>query len=381
MLLFCAVFATAQEVYTLPDTIYTKDLKGTIDIDGYLLELIKEQTRRLHENDSLFQLAVEEQHRLDSIRRDSVLLDSLKTINKNIVVLPPAVERTLAIKKSWIKDAEADLQDVLIAIRDYRSPWRKGATVMVQMTQNFVTKNWYQGGNTNFSMLAIAQGYLNYQSNKFTWQNSCEWRGGFSTVSGDTCHKVNTSEDYFRLYSKAGYEFYKDMHIIFSGEYQMNLLPTYQENSNFMKTAFASPIRLNLGVGADFRPVRGLSISLNPLAYKMIYVQDTINTNPNDFGVEKGTHLLSEFGSSIRVDYLWKPVREFTMDTRFYMYTNYERVEIDLEVTGNFIINRFLTARVSLHPRYDNTVILEGDEMAKMQFKELLSIGFSHQFR
>ncbi len=355
-------------------------MPSTVNLDDYLLDLVAEQSRQLAENDSLFQIALLEQHRLDSIRQDSILLDSLKTINKDIVILPPSVAR-LAVEKSWIKDAEADREDVLIAIRDYKSPWRKGATVMVQMTQNYVTKNWYQGGATSFAMLGIAQGFINYQSNRFTWQNTGEWRGGFSTVSGDTCHKVNTTEDYFRLYTKAGYEFYKDMHVILSGEYMMNLLPTYQENSNLMKTAFASPIRLNLAAGVDFRPVQGLSITLNPLAYKMIYVQDTIRTNPNDFGVEKGRNLLSEIGSSLRVDYIWKPVREFMLDTRFYMYTNYNRVEVDLEVTGNFIINRFLSARLTLHPRYDNTIILEGDEKAKLQFKELFSIGFTHQFR
>lgn len=344
------------------------------------MDLLTQQAQRIYENDSVFQLAIAEQHRLDSIRQDSILLDSLKTINKDIVYLPPAVAR-IAIEKSWIKDEEQDREDVLLAIRNYHSPWRKGATVMLQMTQNYVSPNWYQGGNTSFAMLAIAQGYINYQSDKFTWQNSGEWRGGFSTISGDTCHKVNTTEDYFRLYTKAGYEFYQNMNAIVSGEYMMNLLPTYRENSNEMKTAFASPIRMNLAVGLDFRPVQGLSIVINPLAYKLVYVWKTEHTNPNDFGVETGQNLLSEVGSSVRLDYLWKPVREFLLDTRFYMYTNYRRVEIDLEVNANFIINRFLSARVTLHPRYDNTIILEGDEKAKMQFKEFLSIGFTHQFR
>lgn len=379
-MLFCAAFVTAQNVYTYPDTIHPQDLIQTANMDEYLLRLVQEQSQRLYENDSIFQLALEEQHRLDSIRQDSILLDSLKAINKDIVFLPPSVAR-LAIEKSWIKDEEQDREDVLIAIRDYRSPWRKGASVMLQMTQNYVSPNWYQGGNTSFAMLGIAQGYINYQSDKFTWQNTGEWRGGFSTISGDTCHKVNTTEDYFRLYTKAGYEIYKEMHTILSAEYMMNLLPTYCENSYNLKTAFASPIRLNLAVGLDFRPVQGLSVVINPLAYKMVYVGDTVYTNPNDFGVEKGKNILNEAGSSVRVDYLWKPVREFLLDTRFYMYTNYSRVEIDLEVNANFIINRFLSARVTLHPRYDNTIILEGDEKAKMQFKEFLSIGFSHQFR
>lgn len=379
-MLFCAVIATAQNVVTLTDTIHPQDLINTVNMDSYLLQLVEQQSKQLSENDSIFQLAIQEQHRLDSIRQDSILLDSLKTINKNIESLPPAVAK-LAIKKSWIKDAEQDRQDVLVAIRNYRSPWRMGANVMLQMTQNFITKNWYQGGSTSFAMLGIMQGHINYQSNKFTWQNSGEWRGGFTTISGDTCHKVNTTEDYFRLYTKAGYEVYKDIHIIVSGEYIMNLLPTFQENSNNLKTAFASPIRVNLAAGLDFRLVKGLSIVVNPLAYKMVYVADTVYTNPNDFGVETGKNILNEAGSSLRVDYLWKPVREFELDTRFYMYTNYSKVEIDLEVNANFIINRFLSARLTLHPRYDNTVILAGDEKAKIQFKEFLSIGFTHQFR
>lgn len=379
-MLFCAAYVTAQNVYTYPDTIHPQDLVNTVNMDEYLMDLLTQQAQRIYENDSVFQLAIAEQHRLDSIRQDSILLDSLKTINKDVVYLPPSVAN-FAIEKSWIKDEEQDREDVLIAIRDYRSPWRKGASVMLQMTQNYVSPNWYQGGNTSFAMLGIAQGYINYQSDKFTWQNTGEWRGGFSTISGDTCHKVNTTEDYFRLYTKAGYEIYKEMHTILSAEYMMNLLPTYCENSYNLKTAFASPIRLNLAVGLDFRPVQGLSVVINPLAYKMVYVGDTIYTNPNDFGVEKGKNILNEAGSSVRVDYLWKPVREFLLDTRFYMYTNYSRVEIDLEVNANFIINRFLSARVTLHPRYDNTIILEGDEKAKVQFKEFLSIGFSHQFR
>ena len=171
------------------------------------------------------------------------------------------------------------------------------------------------------------------------------------------------------------------MHIIMSAEYMMNLLPTYQENPTNLKTGFASPIRFNLAAGVDFRPVKGLSIIINPIAYKLVYVMNTTKTNPNDFGIEQGQNKLSEFGSSVRVDYYWKPVREFALDTRFYMYTNYSRVELDLELNANFIINRFLSARLTLHPRYDNTVILEGDVKAKVQFKELLSIGFSHQFR
>ena len=46
----------------------------------------------------------------------------------------------------------------------------------------------------------------------------------------------------------------------------------------------------------------------------------------------------------------------------------------------DFIINKYLSARVMLHPRYDTEVVMEGDKRAKPQFRELISIGFAHKF-
>ena len=43
-------------------------------------------------------------------------------------------------------------------------------------------------------------------------------------------------------------------------------------------------------------------------------------------------------------------------------------------------LNRWLSARLMLHPRYDSSVVMEGDTHAKLQFRELLSIGFAHKF-
>jgi len=71
--------------------------------------------------------------------------------------------------------------------------------------------------------------------------------------------------------------------------------------------------------------------------------------------------------------------REIQIDSRLSFYTNYEKVEIDWEIVGNFTINRFLSTRISLNPRYDNTQILAAGDKARLQFKELLSFGFSYR--
>ena len=112
----------------------------------------------------------------------------------------------------------------------------------------------------------------------------------------------------------------------------------------------------------------------------LFYIRDTARVRVKDYGLKAGEQTQHNIGSSVRLEYTWKPVREVELELQFYTYTNYKDVEIDLEVNCDFIINRYLSARLELHPRYDTSVIMKGDSHAKLQFRELLSLGFAHKF-
>ncbi len=368
------VWLAAEEYSGMQDTIFADQLTQTADMDAYLLELVSQQSLQLYEQ----QLLREEQ---ETARQDSILMDSLKIVNSQLHTIENLSMPEIIVDKSLLKDIEEDRLDLLRAIQFQKTRWRKEATIIAQITQNYVTDNWYQGGNSSFAMLAQASGKIGYYGDKFTWENYGEWREGFSTVKGDSLRKVNTTDDLLKLYTKAGYRVHKQLNVTLNGEFEMHFAPVYKPNEKNMKSGFASPIRLNLGLGIDYKPVRGLSVLFSPLAYKLVYVNDTIHMKQTDFGVAVGNKLYNDVGSSIRLEYVWKPVREIELDTKFYMYTNYKSVELDLEVNCDFIINRFLSARVTLHPRYESNIIREGDTHAKIQFKELISIGFAHKFR
>lgn len=316
----------------------------------------------------------------DSIRREIAMMDSLKALNAQFEEQTHAVP-IIAVQRSLVKDAEEDQRDVMRAIRNMHTPWRKEATIIAQMTQNYVSPNWYQGGVSSFAVLSIMKGQINYYGENFTWENTGEWRAGGSTAKEDTLRYVACTDDLFRLYTKANYKAVNKLFYSFSAEFETRFFKTYKSNTTSLKSGPFSPVRLNLALGIDYKPIKGMSISFSPLAYKMIHVADTVNMNKADYGIEAGKKTLNDIGSSIRFEYVWKPVREVALETKLYMYTNYKKVELDLEVNCDFIINRFFSARLMLHPRYDNTVILDGQEKAKMQFKELLSIGFAHKFR
>ncbi len=380
--MLCAVtHLAAQQLYT--DTFKLQDMNQTVDADALLLDMVAAQTAELYANDSTADtLTYADLMRLDSIAREVAYLDSLRTANEALEIDQIIVENpTIEVEKSLVKDAEEDRRDVLRAIRDMKTPWRKEATLMLQITQNYVTRNWYQGGSSSFAGLGIAKGQINYITDRFTWENTGEWRMGGSTVSADSLHKVNTTDDLFRVYSKANLKVVPKLFASFSVELETRLLPTYKSNSMQLKSAPFSPLRFNAAIGLDYKPVKNLSISVSPLSYKVIHVSDTARVTVTDYGLEPGQKTQHNIGSSVRIEYLWKPVREVSIESKFYMYTNYRHVELDLEVNCDFIINRFMSARLMLHPRYDTSVIMEGDTHAKPQFRELLSIGFAHKFR
>ena len=381
--LCAATFLAAQNdsILLYPDTFKLQEQPKAVDLDGLLLNMIAAQSAQLHEGDSAYVFTPAEQYRLDSIQREMAEIDSLRAVYSSQIL--PKIETLplIEIEKSWIKDAEEDRNAVLRAIRDARTPWRKEALLMLQITQNYVTDNWYQGGSSSFAGLGIAKGQIGYYGERFTWENTGEWRIGGSTVSADSLHKVNTTDDLFRLYSKANYRIVPKLFGSFSVEFETRLLPTYKSNSNALKSGPFAPLRFNAAFGLDIKPVKDLSISVSPLSYKVIHIMDTARVSVTDYGLAVGEQTQHNIGSSVRVEYTWKPVREVALESKFFFYTNYRHVEIDLEVNCDFIINRFLSARLMLHPRYDSSVIMEGDDHARIQFRELLSVGFAHKFR
>ena len=284
-------------------------------------------------------------------------------------------------EKSLIKDTEADRKERLAAIKNKNNPWYKELNTLLQFTQNYVSKNWYEGGNSALAMYGSLKGKIIYDDKKrISWENTGEWVAGFSTVSGDTLRKVNTTDDLFRLYSKLGVKVVQKLYVSATAEFRTQLFRTYNANQMTIKNGPFTPVRVNIAVGIDYKPIKNLSLVISPLAYKMVCAADTVRSNYTSYGIEAGKKALNQVGSSVRMEWKWKPLREIQLESNLYLYTNYKAVELDLEVSCDFIINRFMSARVMLHPRYDSARIVNDDDKAKMQFKELISLGFAHKF-
>ena len=287
------------------------------------------------------------------------------------------------VHRAIVKKTEQEQLNRNRAVRRKDSPWRKQAQFSLQITQSYATENWHQGAVNTFAMLGNAKAYANYAKNNISWENSAEWRLGVSTISGDTIRVMNTTDDRFEIYSKFGYQIHKKWYVSLFTEFKTNLFPSYQKNSNRVNTTFLTPLRYSVGVGVDCKLIKGLNINISPVTYKMVYANliDPQRVNVADFGLAEKQNILNEVGSSMQVQWKWRPLREIVLETKFYFFTNYKQIETELEIDVDFIINKYMSARLMLYPRYDGTIENVTEQKSKIQFKELISVGFAHTFR
>ncbi|MEI8085718.1 MAG: DUF3078 domain-containing protein [Paludibacter sp.] len=287
-------------------------------------------------------------------------------------------------KVHFVDDDESYSNNKKFTLRKINpSPWSHKASSLAQFSQNYVSQNWYQGGNSNLAVLGILSGQLNYDNKKsIQWENNAEWRMGFNTVTGDSLRTLSTNDDVLKINSKLGIKAGGNWFYSGSVDFSTQFFNSYKGiNSPVKKASLFTPVRLNVGFGFDYKYQKLLSLMISPVAFKYIYMSDNVGVAPNLFGIKTGENTLSEVGSSFKAVLTYAPVREIQFDSKMSFYTNYQKVEIDWELVCNMTINRFMSTRISFNPRYDNTVIEKPGENAKPQFKQFMSVGFSHKFR
>ena len=261
--------------------------------------------------------------------------------------------------------------------------WTKKGDFYLQFMQNYVSGNWYKGGESNYSAVGSLTLEANYDNkNKWKWDNKLELKLGFLRSSSDSLHKFKSNEDLIRLTSKAGLEAAKNWY------YTLQLMAYTQFSrglkSNDAKTYsdFMSPFNINLGLGMDYKVAtknKRLTGTLNfsPVSLNYRYV-DRLALSTS-FGLEEGRHSKVEFASHMTADLVWKMNDVATWKSRFYAYTSYKRAEIEWENTFELRVSKYISANIFLYPRFDESSTYD-DDLGYWQFNEFCSVGFSYAF-
>lgn len=271
--------------------------------------------------------------------------------------------------------------------------WSKNAQFQLQTSENYISNNWYNGGESNLALLTTVTGSLDYNDNKnVQWENNAEYKLGINSSGSDSLRLFRINSDLMKLSSKFGYKAYKNLYYTAEAQVSLPLFNMFVANTYVRSTAFLSPVRSYLSLGLDYKNKQkksDLSVFLSPFSYKNIFVADTTvysgvdisNSIARKVGLDYGKNSLTQLGTMLKVTWKYEISDEINLSNKLQWYTNYagktRGTEFDWEIEGNFLINRFLSTKVILHPRYDSTV--DAEVKPKLQFNQLISFGFNYR--
>lgn len=260
--------------------------------------------------------------------------------------------------------------------------WSKNLNVYLQFTQNYISDNWYKGGESNNSMLSGLDFQFNYNDKqRIQFDNRLEWKLGYVSSRSDTVHKYKPNNDLLRFTSKLGVKAFSSWYYTIQTEFSTQIMASYKTNSNTLNSKFMSPGYLKVNIGMDYKKsLKRFNVSavVSPLSYKLSFVGDE-NVDETKFGIEKDHKSKNDIGSNLTINYKWTIIPQVVWESRISYFTPYNRSEAEWENTFNFQLNRFLATKLFVHGRFDDGV--EKDEGESFfQLSELLSFGLSYNF-
>ena len=266
--------------------------------------------------------------------------------------------------------------------------WTLKGDGFLQFMQNYVSGNWYKGGESNYSMVGALTFEANYDNkNKWKWDNKLEMKLGFQRTRTDSMHRFKANEDLIRYTGKVGLEatkkWYYTLQLIAYTQFTRGL----KANDTHVYSDFMSPLNLNLGVGMDYKveafnkKLTG-TVNLSPIAVNYKYVDRSHFDDqwfPSRYGIDEGKHHLLDIGSQVTADVEWKISDMVKWKSRFYAFTSYKRTEIEWENTFTLQVSKYISAQIFLYPRFDDASVRDVD-LGYWQFKEYSSLGFNYTF-
>lgn len=259
--------------------------------------------------------------------------------------------------------------------------WTFGADFSLQFLQNYITDNWYKGGEGTYSLKAdmtVRANYDNKQKVKFL--NTLEMRIGFQKSQNDDTHKFRTNSDLIRLTNKLNITAVKRWDYTVMLQSWTQFYPGYRANDRKVYSDFMSPFESVLSVGMTYTlDVKKFHFdaTLSPIAGKFKYVDR--KDLATSFGLEEGKHTRLEYGSNITANYKWDICKNVQWRGRIYFFTDYSKTQVEWENTFNLQINKYLSTRLFLYPRFDDSAA-KGKNGTYIQFLEELSVGFNISF-
>lgn len=298
-------------------------------------------------------------------------------------IIPELPEKPLAVLPEMNIDLSSDIGPERLVVRRPNF-WTIKGDYSLQFTQTHFSDNWYQGGEDNYTMLALATMDANFNNKqRIQWDNRLEMRLGFQTAKNDEVHHVKTNDDLLRFTTKIGFKATKRWFYTLQIQAYTQFYPSFNANSEDVVSDFMSPFNLVISLGMDYKlELKRFSGSaiLSPVAYNFRMV-----SRPSlygHFGLEEDKRKYHNFGPNITVKYSWNILKNINWSSRIYWFSNLESTDIEWENTFTFTLTKYLNTKLFLYPRIDDSSESYRNEEkgSYFMFKEWFSLGVNYTF-
>ena len=162
-------------------------------------------------------------------------------------------------------------------------------------------------------------------------------------------------------------------------------------------SGFMAPGNIVASIGMDLIPSSTFTILLSPFSVKTTVVWDTVNIDQTKYGLEIDKRYKGEIGGFITCKWKANLHENIVMNNKLELFSSYlydpENVDVDWELSIVLKATKYISTSISTHLIYDDDIAIpvyksengipvkDGDKTTKaIQFREMLSIGFSYKF-
>jgi hypothetical protein len=284
---------------------------------------------------------------------------------------------------------------------DTTQGWKKGGVFAANLAQTSLT-NWAAGGQKSVAFNSIFAVFANLKQGKSRWDNSLDLGYGLMNQGEQGFRKTDDKIDFL---SKYGREAFKNFYYAALLNFKTQLAPGYNYPDATTKDKISdlfAPAYLLVALGMDYKPNAYLSVFLAPLTAKFTFVTAPSLSAAGAFGVTPGKKSRAEIGGYLRAiytknDFKSEFMKNVSFTTKIDLFSNYadhpQNIDVNWETLIAMKVNKYISVSFNTVLLYDDNILIPldrnhngnmtdpGDFPGKrVQFKEILGVGFSYKF-
>lgn len=269
--------------------------------------------------------------------------------------------------------------------------WKKGGLCSLNFNQ-VSFNNWAAGGENAVSGNALLNVFINYQKDKWKWDNTIDLAIGAGKI-GDV-RDFRKSDDKIDIQLKPGRSLKNDLWLTylfqFNSQFTEGFIYNDDDQTRTRISHFMAPAYIINSIGLDYKKGEAFSIYASPLTVKTTIVNDELLSAAGQFGVDPGEKIRNEFGAYITARVQHKLMENVTLTSKLDLFSNYgdnpQNIDVLWDALFAFKINKLLAATINFTVKYDDDELVPketGDTFYRgkgTQFREATGVGLSYKF-